>query len=350
MKATATELRTSSHRWLVWAITLAISLAAVGGIRTLLRWCNESHLAVELLNRLDGQVNRLSGLEWETMARRGLSEDARENYFAVQRELGQTFGELENLVAVTDITQIRRLYQQYLRVTKDQFQLLDLKRFDEAQRLDDEKVDPTYDMLIALTRALRDQHVAAGHRITFLVDFGISAVLLIAAISTGLLFSRFAQSQRGREILLAEQKALRQSEIRFRSLVQNSSEVIAILNPLPPTVLFISDSVRRILGHGPDRLTGTDFSKLVHPDDRNKMQGFLAKCAYGGGMTHTVEVRLRRGDGQWSQVEMFGDNRLEDLAVGGIVINFRDVSETRQIEAVLSQEGYEFDPADRKLH
>ncbi len=346
----ATGVGTASHRWLVWVVALAISLVAVSGIRTLLHWCNDSHLAVALLNRLDGQINRLNALEWETVARRGLSEDDRENYLSVHQELGQTFGELESLVAGADLTAIRQLSQQYLRVTKDQFQLLDLKRFDEAQRLDDEKVDPTYDMLIARTWALREQHVAAGQRTKLLVDIGISAVLLMAAIATGILFSRFEQSRRGREILLAEQNALRQSEIRFRSLVQNSSEVIAILSPLPPTVLFISDSVRRILGHGSDRLTGTDFSKLVHPDDKNKMQSFLAKCSYSGGITHTVEVRLRRGDGQWSQVEIFGDNRLGDLSVGGIVINFRDISETRLIEAALSEEGYEFDPVDRKLH
>ena len=63
-----------------------------------------------------------------------------------------------------------------------------------------------------------------------------------------------------------------------------------------------------------------------------------------------MEVRLRRGDGQWTMVEIFGDNRLQDQAVGGIVVNFRDVSETRQIEAALTQEGYEFDPTDKKLH
>jgi len=172
----------------------------------------------------------------------------------------------------------------------------------------------------------------------------------VAAVFIGVLFSRYEQVQRGEQVLQAAQNALRQSEARFRSLVQNASEVMAVLNPLPPTVLFISDSVRRILGHSPDRLMGSDFGKLVHPDDAGKMQRFLANCAYSSGLTHTVEVRLRRGDNQWTMVEIFGDNRLEDRAVGGIVINFHDVSETRQIEAALSQEGYEFDPADRKLH
>ena len=350
MNFMAPKSRTSASRWFVWVAALAITLAAIAGIRTLLALCNDSHRVVELLNRLEGEVNYLSALEWESMARKAVSEDARELQFSTQQEIAEVLGELNRLIGSGATAELRDLYQRYVRSNEEQFRLIDLKRYAEADRIDQEKIDPTYAALIGLMNFLRERYTQSGHRTMMLVDFGISAVLLLAAVSVAMLFSRFEQGQRLKQVLLIEQNLLRKSESRFRSLVQNSSDVIAILNPLPAKFVFLSDSVRRVLGYRPDQLIGTDIGKLIHPDDSALLQRFLANCAYSNGLTHAAELRLRRSDNRWTIVEMFGDNRVNDPDVCGIVINFRDVSETRQFEAVLSQEGYEFDPGDRKLH
>ena len=350
MDVMAPESRTSARRWFVWVAALVITLASVAGIRTLLGWCNDSHRVVELLNRLEGEVNYLSALEWESMARKAVSEEARELQFSTQQEIAQVLGDLDRLVGNGGMTEVRNLYQIYFRSSEEQFRLIELKRYVEAQRVDEEKIDPNYSALIGLMNLLRERHTQSGHRTMLLVDIGISAVLLLAAVSVAMLFSRFEQSQRMKQVLLVEQNALRKSESRFRSLVQNTSDVIAILNPLPATFTFLSESVRRVLGYRPDQLIGTDISKMIHPDDSATLQRFLANCAYSNGPTHAAELRLRRSDSQWTIVEMFGDNRVGDPDVGGIVINFRDVSERRQIEAALSEQGFEFDPADKTVH
>jgi len=178
----------------------------------------------------------------------------------------------------------------------------------------------------------------------------ILAVLLLAALSIGLLFSKFEQVQRLKEVLIAEQNVLRQSEERFRALVQNSSDMIAIINPLPPTIKFMSDSIHRVLGHRPENLLGTDFTKLLHPDDGGKMQRFLANCAFNPRSTYLADVRLRHANGSWSQVEMFGDNRVDDAAIGGIVINFRDASERISNDAVVDTQQTNVEFPERRLH
>ena len=182
------------------------------------------------------------------------------------------------------------------------------------------------------------------------MDIGTSLVLIVAAISIGFLFSRFEQVQRIKQVLLAEQNALRASEERFRALVHNTSDIIAILAPLPPTIQFVSDSIRRILGHRPAELIGSDFGKLVHPSDASALQHFLANCAYSAGSTYMVEVRIRRANGDWSLVEMFGDNRVKHPAIRGIVVNFHDVTERKQVEEFLEQRQIELELPDRKLH
>ena len=346
----AAELKTSARRWFVWAAALVITLGSLAGIRTLLSWCNDSHRVVELLNRLESEVNYLGALKWESTARKGVSEEAHELQFSTQQEISQVLDDLDRLVSNGGITEIRKLYQDYVRSSEVQFRLIERGRYVEAQRVDQDKIDPMYNALIGLMNLMRERHTQSAHQKMLLVDFGISAVLLLAAVSVGMLFSRFQQGLRIKHVLLVEQNALRKSESRFRSLVQNSSDVIAILNPLPATFIFLSDSVRRILGYRPDQLIGTDIGKMIHPGDSATLQRFLANCAYSNGLTHAAELRMRRSDNQWTIVEMFGDNRVNDPDISGIVINFRDISETRQIEAALTQEGYEFDPAEKKLH
>jgi len=119
---------------------------------------------------------------------------------------------------------------------------------------------------------------------------------------------------------------------------------------LPPTIKFMSDSIHRVLGHRPESLLGTDITKLIHPDDGGKMQRFLANCAFNPRSTYLAEVRLRHSNGSWSQVEMFGDNRVDDTAIGGIVINVRDVSERKAIGEIFDSPQTDFEFPDRKLH
>ncbi len=339
-----------SRKWFLWIVASMITLASISGILTLHNWSNANHRVVELLSGIEALANRLSATEWEAVARKGLISELKRSQQLLRLELDRSLEELNRHVDDEELLAIQTTYRAYTGAIDEEFRLLEQKRIVEAIHADDEKVDPTYDALIDLVGHAQIRYATASRWAILAADISSSCALLVAAVFIGVLFSRYEQIQREEQVLLAAQNALRQSEARFRSLVQNASEVMAILSPLPPTVLFISDSVRRILGHSPDRLIGTDFSKLVHPDDGGKLQRFLANCAYGTLATQTAEVRLRRGDSRWTLVEMFGENRLEDRAVGGIVVNFRDISEARQIEAALSEEGYEFDPADRKLH
>ena len=92
------------------------------------------------------------------------------------------------------------------------------------------------------------------------------------------------------------------------------------------------------------------LTKLIHPADGGEMQRFLANCAFNPRSTYVADVRLRHSNGSWSQVEMYGDNRVDDPAIDGIVINFRDVSELKSINEVFDSEQTNFEFPERKLH
>ena len=117
---------------------------------------------------------------------------------------------------------------------------------------------------------------------------------------------------------------LRQSEERFRSLVQNISDVITVIG-VDSKILYISPSIERLLGYTPAELQGTIGFDLVHPGDREVAQNRLAEALSGDGQTS--EFRLRHKNGSWIYVEVTGDNQLDNPAVGGFVMNIRDVNE-----------------------
>jgi diguanylate cyclase (GGDEF)-like protein/PAS domain S-box-containing protein len=131
---------------------------------------------------------------------------------------------------------------------------------------------------------------------------------------------------------------LRQSEARFRSLVQNSSDVVAVLDA-SGAILYESDALRRVLGHDPASRLGHRFVDDVHPEDREWFVNLAASLATSTG-EQAAEFRLRHADGSWHWVDTIGLNLLADPAVGGIVLNFRDVTERKRLEDQLQHEAF----------
>ncbi len=138
------------------------------------------------------------------------------------------------------------------------------------------------------------------------------------------------------------EEALRRSEECFRSLVQHASDLVVILDPNGMT-RFVSPAVQQLLGYNPDELLHGTVFPLVHPEDRDKIRQFLADAVEQPDRTPSVEVRVRHHDGTWRWFEARGSNRLADPSVRGIVVNSRDVTESKQAQDALrsNQQRYE---------
>ena len=144
------------------------------------------------------------------------------------------------------------------------------------------------------------------------------------------------------EAILAEdrelrraQRALADSEARFRALVQNSSDVVTVLDA-GGTVRYVSPAFSRVLGHDERSYVGHRGSELVHPDDAGAVLELLAKCSATPGVGGPFEYRVRAADGSWRWFETLANNRLDDPAVRGVVLNSRDVTDRKRSEELLS--------------
>ncbi len=127
------------------------------------------------------------------------------------------------------------------------------------------------------------------------------------------------------------EEALRQSEERFRLLLQNSNDLIAILDG-EGRLLLLNGPVESVLGYRPEELAASDAFALVHPDDDGELRRAFAEALADPGHPRRIEYRLRRKDGSWLWIEAVGSNLLNDQAVRGIVLNLRDISSRKQAE------------------
>ncbi len=127
---------------------------------------------------------------------------------------------------------------------------------------------------------------------------------------------------------------LRQSEERFRLLVENSSDGIYLV-AADGLIVYASRPVTRILGYAIDELVGRHLLDLLHPDDRDPASWFFADILSKPGIAINNGYRCLHKDGAFRHLEAVGVNRLDEPGVGAIIINFRDVTERKRAEQAL---------------
>ena len=145
------------------------------------------------------------------------------------------------------------------------------------------------------------------------------------------------------------EERLRESEGRFRGLIQNALDIIMITDA-DGTIRYMSPSVERVLGYRPEEMLGTNTADYIHPDDVEKGFDELAEAlAKPGVHPVAVETRVRRKDGAWRWLEGIANNLLDDPSIRGVVFNHRDVTERKQAERELARRAAELANSNAEL-
>src|SRR3989449_560398 len=126
------------------------------------------------------------------------------------------------------------------------------------------------------------------------------------------------------------------AELRFRALVEPSSDVVMLLGP-DGTIQYASQSTQPVLGYGPTENVGRSAFDLVHPDDRRDALELFGELMQRPGHVVKTELRALHKDGSWRRLEAVGVNRLGDPAIGAIIVNYRDITERQRAERDLRE-------------
>ncbi len=158
----------------------------------------------------------------------------------------------------------------------------------------------------------------------FLVT-GITALLVLVIVRQHVARRQAVQAARERA----------DADARFRSLVQRSSDAIFQV-ATDHRIQWASPSAGELTGSIPSLLVGRRIAELAHPEDRDRLTVFLANAGEPFARNAVLRWRLGRAE-SWHEVESVVSDLSADTAVGGLVLNTRDVSERVRLEQQLRQ-------------
>ena len=179
--------------------------------------------------------------------------------------------------------------------------------------------------------------LAETRRDVFLIAGAIATVLAILLL---IAFDGTSRRIRRQNLRLRElAQALRAREARFRSLVQNGSDLFLVVGR-DGRIRYESPAVERILGFGAGDRVDQPLDGVVHPEDLTNATMLLGTIADQPGADVGGEVRLAHRDGGWRTFEWTARNLLDDPSVEGYVINAHDVTERTALEEQLRHQAF----------
>ena len=136
------------------------------------------------------------------------------------------------------------------------------------------------------------------------------------------------------------QIALRESEKRFRALIENATDIILIIAP-NNQLNYVSPSVRRILGYEPATLIGQKFFDLIHSEEKERVIDFFDKIREESNIAQSLkDFRVRTQNNTWIMLEAIAKNLQDDPAIAGLVVNCHDITERHQTAEKLRYDAY----------
>ena len=126
-------------------------------------------------------------------------------------------------------------------------------------------------------------------------------------------------------------EALKKSEHMQRKMVANIGDVIVIIDK-DGSNKYKSPNIEKIFGWKPEDVVGQSAFDNVHPEDLKNAQEFFGDLTSEPNKVGSFECRYRCKNGNYKWIEFTGNNLLEDPDIKGILGNYQDISERKQLE------------------
>jgi two-component system, cell cycle sensor histidine kinase and response regulator CckA len=167
--------------------------------------------------------------------------------------------------------------------------------------------------------------IANSHNLrTIIYQPGIALVVFSGFIILGAYHRNRLESERRQELL--------QKDARFRALVQNSSDIIGLIDG-DYRILYVSPAIEKVVGLDVDKVTGTSQFSRVHPEDvQNVRQTFEYAFTHPGETVRTEFRFPHQKTGEWLNLELVGSNQLYETGEKNLFINIRDITQQRRME------------------
>ena len=158
----------------------------------------------------------------------------------------------------------------------------------------------------------------------------------IEAIARVLPSGMIVVNARDVSVRVKAQRAQLEAERYYRTLLQHSNDIVAILAE-DGTVMFVSSAVKMALGCEPYVVIGKNLFDYLHPEDVGAARRSMTRVVRNGDRPESQHMRLRSSNGEYLWMSVLSNNLLSDPEVKGIVINARDITERKRTEEALAE-------------
>jgi len=138
------------------------------------------------------------------------------------------------------------------------------------------------------------------------------------------------------------QAALTANERKFRLLLQNISEIVALVDG-QGNVQFMSPQADRVLGTPAGEFMGRNVFDFVHPDERARAREEYQRTVQEPGENIPSILRLKDAEGKWVPFEVIANNQIHEPDVGGVIFTARDLRYRRELEETVRRSNADLD-------
>jgi diguanylate cyclase (GGDEF)-like protein/PAS domain S-box-containing protein len=309
-----------------WATAAAVLLLTSGSLAGVVKLRQQADVARSeqlALERLRSLTNEQSSLEWQAVASRGAAGEVaravRSRGLAMDAELKG----LESLGRPPDRA-LREAVTAHEAALQAEIDLLARQRFQDALEIGQNRVDPSLDRLYRVLERHVNTSADRAQATAFRATAATALLVALSALFIVVLTRAFQRTRR--KLATADERAQIQSERWFRTLVQNASELITVVDE-DTRVVYVTDAVVPLLGYTPDEIRGRRLFEFAHPDDADALREAAA-----GSPISRIECRLRTRDDAWVVLEWARGSLPDDA---GCILTGRDISDRKRLEGEL---------------
>ena len=130
--------------------------------------------------------------------------------------------------------------------------------------------------------------------------------------------------------------ALQNSEDYFRQLIDGAADIVTVIDA-GGFIRYESPAVERLLGWKDDEHIGKHALTRIHPDDQAHIAAAITRTIAGQTLNERVAYRYQHRNGEWRDLESQGRELTGAGTERRIVVNSRDITESKKLERQLLQ-------------
>ncbi|MCF8366013.1 MAG: PAS domain S-box protein, partial [Bacteroidales bacterium] len=134
---------------------------------------------------------------------------------------------------------------------------------------------------------------------------------------------------------LKVQNTLMNSELKFRSLTENSSDIILTIDK-NQKILFVTTAIEKLLGYDHENIIGKNFMEIISHDDHEDLAEGIEKLIEDKSQVYQIDLGMKTSQNETRKFECKISNMLDNEAVGGIVVTAHEITARLKIQSEIN--------------